>query len=128
MNRILLVVSLCASTLLGCKPDHTQTLRDVRAAMEEPIATEDVRRRHETLLQRAVEDGAFERLSRSELQQQLGQGTRCAVDPICAQQGFEQEDMYYEVGSRGEGGRPPIVLVGFDTEGVSVRSRYLTFQ
>ena len=128
MNRILLVLSLLCPMLVGCTPDHTQTLRDVRAAMEEPIATEDVRRRHEALVQRAVEDGAFERLTRPELAQQLGQGTRCAVDPICAQQGFEQEDMYYEIGSRGEGGRPPIVLVGFDTEGVSVRSRYLTFQ
>lgn len=128
MNRILLVLSLCAPLLWGCKPDHTQTLRDVRAAIEEPIATEDVRHRHEALVQRAVEDGAFERLTRPELQQQLGQGTRCAVDPICAQQGFEQEDMYFEIGTRGEGGRPPIVLVGFDTEGVSVRSRYLTFQ
>ena len=96
-------------------PKHS---RDVK-----PVDDADESARFSQRVQEVVESDALQNMSRPEVQELLGRGDPCSRHPRCMDNGFENDDWFYDVGALGEGypGPVPLLIVGFDREGKVVR-------
>lgn len=74
-------------------------------------------------VQAAVDGDALMRLHRHEVEERLGRGEPCSRHPRCGENGFSSDDWFYPVGAQAEGyaGAVPLLIVGFDREGVVTR-------
>ncbi len=108
---IVLLVACAAKT-----PPANETLPRLRRAIEEPVANEQQNRDNSALVEQIAEAQQLDGMTRDEVAQALGKGDKCSRHPICAQQGFEDEDWFYEVGTVGPAymRARPVLIVGFD--------------
>jgi hypothetical protein len=88
----------------------------LRDALSEPVPTRERRDELSRVLVDAVDSGAFDRLTRPEVQAALGAGLACESYELCARQGFEGSDWYYLVGHATDERitQLPVLIVGFD--------------
>ncbi|MAQ14839.1 MAG: hypothetical protein CMN30_08590 [Sandaracinus sp.] len=111
--------------LVACGPSipPEQTLRNLQEVMNEPVDDADESARFSQRVQEVVESDALQNMSRPEVQELLGRGDPCSRHPRCMDNGFENDDWFYDVGALGEGypGPVPLLIVGFDREGKVVR-------
>ena len=120
-----LLVQACGPKLTEAQ---AQDQRDrLRAALDRPVATNDVRDDQSRLLAEVADSGALEGLNQSQVRAAIGKGQACR-DPLCAQNGFGPDDFFYEVGVK-EGDQVkqlPVLIVGFDPRGRATRIWTLT--
>ena len=126
----LALTALALTGLGGCggAVDHTQTLAELRAAIDEPVTTPGDRQLHNDLVVRVAEEGALEGLRRDEVTTKIGRGRDCSEFPLCREREYDADDWVYEVGTDPSGsvGHMPTLLVGFDASGRVARTTYIT--
>lgn len=112
----------------GGAVDHTQTLAELRAAIDAPVTTPGDRQLHNDLVVRVAEEGALEGLRRDEVTTKIGRGRDCSEFPLCLEREYDADDWVYEVGTDPSGsvGHMPTLLVGFDASGRVARTTYIT--
>jgi hypothetical protein len=137
MSKIALIASLCSALGLslgaGCakKPTAYETLPQLKNALGTPVTTPEQNKQNSTLVQLVSEEGHLEGLTREEVKSKVGQGDSCHNHPLCDEQGFDDSDWYYEVGTADEGGNPtylryrPALIVGFNRFGTVERTYVL---
>jgi hypothetical protein len=124
---------LLAGLLLACgpkAPPASETLPRLREAMAAPVSSAEQNKQNSDLVEQISEAGYLLGLTREEVMEKIGKGDDCSGHPICAKQGFDAMDWYYEVGTEGEGymrSRPALVL-GFDRFGKVVRTYNLRIE
>lgn len=117
MSRVWVWIGLVC--VVGCAaktPPASETLPRLRRAIEEPVANEQQNRDNSALVEQIAEAQQLDRMTRDEVASHLGKGDKCSRHPICAEQGFNDEDWYYEVGTVGPAymRARPVLIVGFD--------------
>jgi hypothetical protein len=130
-----MALALVASSS-GCvkKPTAYETLPQLKQALEEPVTTAEQNKQHSTLAQLVSEEGHLEGLTRTEVEAKVGKGDQCSKHPLCAKQGFEDDDWYYEVGTEGSGSEAsyvryrPALILGFSRFGKVERTFVLQVQ
>ena len=115
----------------GCGPaaDHTATLQHLRAAIDEPIASEETAEQHNQLVEVVVREGALEGLRQFEVQERIGRGEECGLRAVCRDHDFRPTDWVYDVGRNAtdpELPAGPTLLVGFDSAGIVDNAYYVT--
>ena len=115
---------------LGCAGASSQSgaelLSQLSAAMATPVDSIETSHTHSRTTMEVVETGALERMNRVEVQAAIGRGDSCSRHPRCAEEGFSSNDWFYTIGSLGStGATAPILIVGFDREGIVDRTWYL---
>jgi hypothetical protein len=124
------VALVCALAACGPSLDQAQVAdqrAQLRAAMDEPVATREERDAHSRLLQEVADKGALEGITYPELRKSFGPGLACA-NPLCEQYGFGENDIYYEIGRPKDEkvGQLPWLMIGLDPRGRVVRVFTLT--
>lgn len=120
-------ILIAALSLLACgptAPPASQTLPRLRAALEAPVPSEQKNRENSALVQEIVDNGHVLGLTRLEVEEKLGKGDECRNHELCAEHGFYDTDLYYEVGQTGDiylRFRPALIL-GFDRFGKVTRT------
>ncbi|MFT3924988.1 MAG: hypothetical protein QM778_20805 [Myxococcales bacterium] len=132
--QITRLLGLGCLVLLGAcakKPTAYETLPQLRQAIEEPVTSPEQNQRHSQLVQMVSEEGHLEGLSRTDVEAKIGKGDVCSKHPLCSQQGFMDDDWYYEIGTASEGPdasylryRPALIL-GFNRFGKVERTYVL---
>jgi hypothetical protein len=123
----LALLSLAAGC--GPPPDHTATLQRLRAAIDEPIASETIAEEHNQLVENVVNAGALDGLRQFEVQERIGRGEECGIRQICSERGFRPSDWFYDVGrDPNDPSVPagPTLIVGFDRTGIVDRVFFVT--
>src|SRR5882672_4331219 len=95
------VTILAALSFLGCggaTVERPTTLRELHAAMEEPVSTPGARASHNELVMRVANQGVMEGMTRAEVQAVIGRGADCSSRPLCLEREFEADDWVYEIG------------------------------
>lgn len=123
----MLVASLALSLLAGCggaSVDREAHLRRLSDAIQAPVSSPDEAAENSRLVQQVVEEGLLEEMTRDEVSAAIGRGDDCSRHPRCAENGFEDDDWFYTVGTMGDGsaGVVPILIVGFDRFGKVTRT------
>ncbi len=118
---------------MGCAaktPPASETLPRLRQAMDEPVANEQQNRDNSALVEQVAEAQQLDGMTREELSDALGKGDKCSRHRICAEQGFDDEDWYYEVGTIGPSymRARPVLIVGFDRFGKVTRTYNLRME
>lgn len=113
-------------SLVGCAHANASgenELAKLRTAMTSPVSTPEQNTQNSALVEQVAEKDLLQGLTRDEVAQQIGRGDACSRHPMCHEQGFEDEDWYYEVGQMGDGyvRARPVLIVGFDRFGKSTR-------
>ena len=121
-----LTLAACLGTgCLACGPSipPAQTLRALQEAMNEPVDDAEESALISHRVQNVVENDSLMNMSRVEVEEAIGRGDPCSRHPRCMDNGFENDDWFYDVGALGQGypGPVPILIVGFDNEGRVVR-------
>ena len=108
--------------LVACGPSipREQLLTDLAQAVAEPVSDAEASARHSRIVQAAVDGDALRGLRRFEVEEKLGRGDVCSRHPRCGELGYEADDWLYHVGAMGDGygGPVPLLIVGFNREGV----------
>jgi hypothetical protein len=111
--------------VLACGPSipREQLLDDLARAVAAPVSDADQSAQHSRTVQAAVDGDALLGLRRFEVEEKLGRGDDCSRHPRCGELGFSSDDWLYHVGAMGDGygGPVPMLIVGFDREGVASR-------
>lgn len=122
---------LVGSALAGCASGPglppAEWHAKLNAAMQEQVATPAQSQEHSRLLQAALDDGALDDMTRSDVQAAIGKGMACRKE-LCQKQGFVDSDWYYELGVvQGDAVKQlPVLIVGFDQMDRAVRIWNLT--
>jgi hypothetical protein len=118
--------TLLGSTLLalaaaGCakKPTAYETLPQLKQAIDTPVSSPEQNKQHSAIAETVSEEGHLEGLTRTEVSEKIGPGDPCGRHPMCRERGFEDDDLYYEVGEQGENyvRYRPALIVGFSRFG-----------
>ncbi len=117
--------SLCLLSAAACakKPTAYETLPQLKNALHEPVLSQEQNLQHSQLVELVSEEGHLEGLHRSDVETKIGRGDICQYHKVCREQGFEDDDWYYEVGVKpeeGDGSRLkhlPALIVGFNRFG-----------
>jgi hypothetical protein len=121
MNRILrATISLALFGLGACaaKPTPYETLPQLKEAVNTEVASTDQSRQYSALAQLVSEEKHLHGLTRPELAAKVGAGQKCLRLPLCRERGFEDDDLFYEVGMPAESvPHVPILIVGFNRFG-----------
>jgi len=130
-TRILVLSTLLLALLLplgGCAKEQTMPPAAWRSKLRDAIMTEvstrDLRNEHSRMMQQAVDEGALKGLKQPEVQAALGKARNCSVLDICSDNGFQDDDWYYELGQMGDEDKVkqlPILIIGFGHKGEVVR-------
>ena len=117
MKRLLLVAAIAGCG--GPTTPPTEVRSSLRRAIETPVESAEQAAELSRLVEAALEDDVFRRMRRSEVEDAVGRGDDCARHPRCQQNGFADNDWFYEVGQPigGFPGPVPIMIIGFDREG-----------
>ena len=112
--------------LLGCahgKATGETDLAKLRSALTTPVSSAEQNAQNSQLVEDVANSDLLLGLTRDQLADQLGRGEACSQHALCGEQGFEDDDWYYEVGQMGEGYTRirPALIVGFDRFGKSTR-------
>jgi hypothetical protein len=125
MAWILLGLAGCAHGSSGQNANASEQdeLEQLRAAITAPVATPEQNAHNSELVERVAEKDLLQGMTREQVADKLGRGDVCSRHELCAKQGFEDDDWYYEVGEMGEGyaRTRPVLIVGFDRFGKSTR-------
>lgn len=116
---------LSTTATLGCekKPTAYETLPQLKNALHEPVTTAEQNVQHSKLVELVSEEGHLEGLNRVDVETKLGRGDICAYHKICLEKGFQDDDWYYEIGTRDESGSGshvkhlPALILGFSRFG-----------
>ena len=133
MKRSRLATCALSCFLLACKsgPSAQETLPKLRAAMGATVESPEQNDENSALTQEVSEQRHLHGLTRLELEQRLGPGDECSRHPICAERGFDPNDVYYEVGKASEAyvvRYRPALIVGFNRFGKVERTFVLRTQ
>ena len=123
-GSVALTVSLlCVAACGGASRGGTDLLPQLRSAMGQPVDSLEQSKAHSRLVEDALEGNALSGMDRAEVQAAIGRGDECSRHPRCAEQGFQNDDWYYDVGTLGAGGAQlPVLIVGFDHTGHVTRT------
>ncbi len=116
---------LCALGASACakKPTAYETLPQLKSALHEPVMSPEQNAQHSALAELVSEEGHLEGMHRTDVETKIGRGDICQYHEVCREKGFEDDDWYYEVGTRPEAsGGPqlkhlPALIVGFNRFG-----------
>jgi hypothetical protein len=123
--RNLTAVALSLAALVACakKPTAYETLPQLKQAIDEPVMSAEQNKQHSAVAQLVSEEGHLEGLTRTDVESKVGKGDQCSKHPLCSEQGFEDDDWYYEVGVPGDAADAaylryrPALIVGFNRFG-----------
>ncbi len=119
----LTVSLLCLAGCGGASQGGSELLPQLRAAMGKPVDSMDQSKAHSRLVEDALESNALSGMNRAEVEAAIGRGDECSRHPRCAEQNFQNDDWYYDVGTLGAGGAQlPVLIVGFDHTGHVTRT------
>jgi hypothetical protein len=114
----LLGFALCsAACASGASVDTAAQWRErLHAAMFENVATRDQRDRLSRLMMDAVAGADIERMDLTQVQAAFGHGNACQSSSLCAEQGFNDEDVYYTIGVATDASikQLPTLIIGYD--------------
>jgi len=135
MTRTLVPVArlalIASSVLAGCASGGglppAEWHAKLNATMQAKVTTPAEGQEHSRLLQAALDDGALDDMTRSDVQAAIGKGMACRKE-LCEKQGFVDSDWYYELGVvEGDAVKQlPVLIVGFDQMDRAVRIWNLT--
>lgn len=113
-------------SLTGCahgSASGQDELEKLRSAIAAPVSTPEQNTQNSELVERVAETDLLQGLTRDQVAEKIGRGEPCSRHKLCGEQGFEDDDWYYEVGQMGEGyaRARPVLIVGFDRFGKSTR-------
>jgi outer membrane protein assembly factor BamE (lipoprotein component of BamABCDE complex) len=123
MSRPIVCLLLCLAGCAHGSASEGGELAKLRAAMTTPVSTPEQNTQNSALVEQVAEKDLLQGLTRDQVAEQIGRGDACSRHPMCREQGFEDEDWYYEVGQMGDGyvRARPVLIVGFDRFGKSTR-------
>jgi hypothetical protein len=123
MTKLVFMLTLLSLLATGCggaassevKPEQWRTR--LHGAMHESVATRDKRDELSRLLVDAIDAGALDRLTRPDIEAAFGPALACQSLPLCAEQGFQDDDWYYLIGTAADPKikQLPVLIIGFDT-------------
>jgi hypothetical protein len=124
-SMTLWLLASCGATLSAEQADHLR--QQLRAAMQEPVATRDERDQHSRLLADVVGKDALHGLDQEQVRAAFGRGDACRIE-LCAQHGFTPDDWLYEIGHTDDPKikQLPLLIVGFDPQRRAARVWTLT--
>ena len=130
MSRSFALLALVLGACAGKTPPASETLPRLRRAIEEPVANEQQNRDNSALVEQISEAQQLDGMQQEEVAKALGKGDKCVHHPMCAEQGFNDEDWFYEVGTVGPAymRARPVLIVGFDRFGNVVRTYNLRME
>lgn len=116
----------CALTV-GCggaSINRDESLRRLSDAIQAPVSSPEEAQENSKLVEQIVQEGLLEDMTREEVSSAIGRGDDCSRHPRCAENEFEDDDWFYNVGQMGEGsaGMVPALIVGFDRFGKVTRT------
>jgi hypothetical protein len=111
------VLGACATAKPQGSPDLWRSR--LSQAMVEDVPTRQKRDELSRVLLDAVEAGALEGLSLTQVESAFGRGRACAGFQLCQQQGFGADDWYYLIGRATQPSikQLPVLILGFTTHG-----------
>ena len=120
MTRVTRLLALPFLGLAACaaKPTPYETLPQLKEAVATEVASEEQSRQYSQLAQLVSEEKHLHGLSRPELAAKVGAGQKCLRLPLCRERGFEDDDLFYEVGQPADNvPHVPLLIVGFNRFG-----------
>jgi uncharacterized protein HemX len=118
-------LAACGATLSPQQADHLR--QQLRAAMQQPVASREERDQHSRLLADVVGKDALHGLDENQVRAAFGAGQACRSQ-VCEQHGFTPDDWLYEIGRTDDPKikQLPLLIVGFDPQRRATRIWTLT--